>query len=95
MHHTQAYQWRRIYAELLDGRRLTRQRLRELAIAYPVRDGAEDPDRRLVRDPVPITFALRLEAPPPLPPTVAFARTAEGLALELGAALASSASAAR
>jgi hypothetical protein len=95
MHEGQAYQWRRLYAELLNGHRPTRRRLRELAIAYPVREGAEDPDRRLVRDPVPVTFELRLEQPPPLPPEVAFARTAEGLARELGAALASRASAAR
>ena len=91
----EAYQWQRLYRELSAGPLPTRRRLRQLALEYGAREDWEDPDHRLVRDPVEPAFTLRLRPPPAPSPLEALARTAERLAVELGDALRASASVSR
>ncbi len=82
----QAFQWRRLFSELADGKRLSASELEQAALAYSLRDPLNDPSPVLIDDPLPVSDQIRYTEAFTRTPFEILARTAEALIKELGAA---------
>jgi Glycosyl transferase family 2 len=82
----QAFQWRRLFNELAEGKRLSPSELERAALAYSLRDPADDPSPVLVADPVPVSYEVPYTQSLTRTPIEILARTAEALVEELGSA---------
>ncbi len=80
----QAFQWRRLFNELANGKRLSASELEQAALDYSLRDPSEDPSPVLVDDPLPVSYTVRYSQRLTRTPLEIVARTAAALVEELG-----------